>query len=195
MKAEQRPRERLRRPRSPGRPVRGLARGRRGRRPLPGPLPHRRRPRGLRVTARAPQRDLRSDRAAARPGRRDRRLRRRHAGARLRQPPRRLRSLHTRLVQGYALDALDAPSDLALSLKRPAVSRCSPATRRSRSAQTGSASARTCASRPTASAGAGLNHEEELVQLTVFPDRRNLDQPERRPDGSRIRRPSRRRLG
>ena len=104
-------------------------------------------------------------------------------------------SLHTRLVQGYALDALDAPSDLAFEPETASgfsLLACdAPIAQRTNGVGLGE----DVRFQANGVAGAGLTHEEELVQLTVFPDRRNLAQPERRPDGSRIRRPSRRRLG
>lgn len=104
-------------------------------------------------------------------------------------------SLHGRLIQGYGLDALAAESDEDPSVEDSVargfalLAADAPIAYRTRGAGLGE-EIRFAAN---GVAGSGLVHEDELVQLSVFPGENGNGPNRPAPRGGRVRRPSRRR--
>lgn len=101
-------------------------------------------------------------------------------------------ALHAPLLQGYALDALEA-GDAQLAPAAETAQRFLDAVLEARITEhDGIGLGRDVRFAEPAVAGAGLVAGDELVQLTAFPNR-GLDSAAERTPGARIRRPSRRR--
>lgn len=104
-------------------------------------------------------------------------------------------SLHTPLVQGYALDALESEAEVPTPAPAIETARgfallatdCEPSHRNGAIGL-----GEELRFDANGLAGTALVHDDELVQLTAFPDEDGHDAPQRTVRGGRVRRPSRR---